>query len=90
MVVGVIKLICRLRFRGVIVVLGLLILFEVEYCLTANRSGDVFVSVSSCSVGLFGQSWFSGVGTRLVMWRGQRRLDRCSVQFARRYCCLNE
>ena len=34
--------------------LGLLILFEdeVEYCLAANRSGDVFVSVSSCSVGL--------------------------------------
>ena len=36
MVVGVIKHICRLRFRGILSVLGLLILFEVEYCLAAN------------------------------------------------------
>ena len=47
------------------------------------------MSVSSCSAGLL-DSLFSGVGTRLVMWPGQRRLDRCSVQFARRSCCLNE
>ena len=38
--------------------LGLLILFEVEYCLAANRSGDVFVSLSSCSVGLLDRVCF--------------------------------
>ena len=38
--------------------LGLLILFEVEYCLAANQSGDVFVSVSSCSVGLLDRVCF--------------------------------
>ena len=49
--------------------LGLLILFEVEYCLAANRSGDVFVSVSSCSVGLLDRVCFPVLHpARYVAW----------------------
>ena len=63
-----------------VLVLGLIILFEVEYCLAANS----VTSVSWCSVSFIGQS------LRLALahgsfCRGQHVLGRWSIHCARRY-----
>ena len=73
-------------YRAYVLVLGLIMLFEVQYCVAVNS----VTSVSWCSVSFIGQSLRPRVGTQLFLCRGQHVLDRRSILCARRSFGFNE